>query len=129
MSSGAVILDASAVLAYLFDEPGGEAVLAELGRSVVSAVNWAEVNERSIALGAWTDSLRAEFEATGARVVPVEAVHAEHAAILRERTRSKGLSLADRICFALAASRGLSVITADRAWTEVDVGVEVRLIR
>jgi PIN domain nuclease of toxin-antitoxin system len=129
MSSDAVILDTSAVLAYLFDEPGGEAVVAELGRSVISAVNWAEVNERSIALGAWTDSLRAEFEATGARVVPVEATHAEHAATLRERTRSKGLSLADRICFALAASRGLPVMTADRAWAEVDIGVEVQLIR
>jgi PIN domain nuclease of toxin-antitoxin system len=73
--------------------------------------------------------LRAEFEATGARVVPVEAAHAEHAAVLRERTRSKGLSLADRICFALAASRKVPVMTADRAWAEVDVGVEVRLIR
>jgi ribonuclease VapC len=129
MSSGAVILNASAVLAYLFDEPGGEAVLAELGRSVVSAVNWAEVGERAIALGAWTNSMRSEFEATGAQVVPVEAAHAEYAAALRERTRPKGLSLADRICFALAASRNLPVMTADRAWTEIDIGVEVRLIR
>jgi PIN domain nuclease of toxin-antitoxin system len=129
MSSGAIILDASAVLACLFDEPGGEVVLAELGRSVVSAVNWAEVSERVMALGAWTDSVRAEFEATGAQIVPVEAVHAERAAALRERTRAKGLSLADRLCFALAASRDLPVMTADGAWTEVDVGVEVRLIR
>ena len=129
MNSAAVILDASAVLAYLFDEPGGEAVLAELGRSVVSAVNWAEVNERAIALGAWTDSLRSEFELTGAQVVPVEATHAEHAAALRERTRSMGLSLADRICFALAASMDSPVMTADRAWAEVDIGVEVQLIR
>lgn len=129
MSSGAVTLDASAVLAYLFDEPGGEVVLAELGRSVVSAVNWAEVAQRAIALDAWTDSLSAEFEATGAQIVPVELAHAEHAAVLRERTRPKGLSLADRICFALAASRGVPVMTADRAWTEVDIGVEVQLIR
>jgi PIN domain nuclease of toxin-antitoxin system len=80
-------------------------------------------------LGAWTDSLRSEFESTGAQVVPVEAAHAEHAARLREATRFKGLSLADRICFALAASRNAAVMTADRAWAEVDVGVEVLLIR
>jgi PIN domain nuclease of toxin-antitoxin system len=129
MSSDVVILDASAVLAHLFDERGGDKVLSELTRSVVSAVNWAEVVQRSIALGAWTDSLRSEFELTGARVVPVEAEHAEHAGILREPTRSHGLSLADRICFALAASRGCAVMTADRAWAKVDVGVEVRLIR
>jgi PIN domain nuclease of toxin-antitoxin system len=129
MSSDVVILDASAVLAHLFSEQGGEAVLAELGRSVISAVNWAEVGERSMVLGAWTDSLRSEFESTGAQVVPVEAAHAEHAARLREATRFKGLSLADRICFALAASRNAAVMTADRAWAEVDVGVEVLLIR
>jgi PIN domain nuclease of toxin-antitoxin system len=129
MSSGAVILDASAVLAYLFSERGEETVLAELGRSVTSAVNWAEVCQRAMALGAWTDSMRSEFESTGAQVVPVEPVHAEHAALLREPTRAKGLSLADRICFALAASRNLPVVTADTAWAEVDVGVEVRLIR
>jgi len=103
--------------------------VAELSRSVISAVNWAEVGERMIIMGAWTDSIRHEFEASGAQVIPVEAAHAEHAAALREPTRSKGLSLADRICFALAASRDAAVMTADRAWTEVDVGVEVRLIR
>lgn len=80
-------------------------------------------------LGAWSDSLCSEFEATGAQVVPVEATHAEHAARLREPTRPNGLSLADRICFALAASRNSPVMTADRAWTEVDVGVDVLFIR
>jgi ribonuclease VapC len=129
MSSGVVILDASAVLAHLFDERGGEIVLAELGRSLVSAVNWAEVCQRAMVLDVWTDSLRAEFESTGAQVVPVEATHAEHAALLRGPTRSNGLSLADRICFALAASRNSPVVTADRAWAKVDVGVEVLLIR
>lgn len=129
MSSGVVILDASAVLAHLFDERGADRVIAELGRSVVSAVNWAEVVQRSIVLGAWTDSLRADFEATGARIVPVEAAHAERAAELREPTRPNGLSLADRVCFALAASYGSPVMTADRAWAELDLGVEVQLIR
>jgi ribonuclease VapC len=129
MSSGVVILDASAVLAYLFGEKGGETVLAELGRSVVSAVNWVEVSQRAMALGAWADSSRSEFESTGACVVSVEAVHAERAALLREPTRANGLSLADRICFALAASRNAPVMTADRAWVKVDVGVEVLLIR
>jgi PIN domain nuclease of toxin-antitoxin system len=129
MSSDAVILDASAVLAYLLDERGGEVVVAELGGSVISAVNWAEVSERTRILGAWSASLRYEFESSGAQVIPVEAAHAEHAAALREPTRSKGLSLADRICFALAASRDAPVMTADRAWAEIDLGVEVRLIR
>jgi PIN domain nuclease of toxin-antitoxin system len=129
MSSGAVILDASAVLAYLFDERGGDLVLPELGRSAISAVNWSEVVQRALDLGAWTESMRPEFESTGAQVLSVEPVHAERAALLREPTRANGLSLADRICFALAASRDRPVLTADCAWAEIDVGVEVRLIR
>jgi ribonuclease VapC len=129
MSSGAVILDASAVLAYLFDERGGDLVLPELGRSAVSAVNWAEVVQRALDLGAWTESMRSEFESTGAQVLPVEPAQAERAALLREPTRANGLSLADRICFALAASRDRPILTADRAWAKIDVGVEVRLIR
>lgn len=129
MSSGAVILDASAVLAYLLGEHGGEAVLIELGRSLIPSINWAEVSERTRVLGAWTASLREEFESTGAQVIPVEATHAEHAAALREPTRTMGLSLADRICLAVAASRNSPLMTADRAWAELDVGVEVQLIR
>jgi len=76
-----------------------------------------------------SESLRSGFEQTGARVVAVEAEHAEYAARLHRATRSAGLSLADRICFALAASQGSAVMTADRAWAKIDLGVEVRLIR
>jgi ribonuclease VapC len=129
MSSGAVILDASAVLAYLLGERGAEEVFTELENAAISAVNWAEVVQRSLELEAWADSMRAEFEASGAQVVPVEVSHAERAAHMREATRNAGLSLADRICFALAASRECPLLTADRAWADLDVGVDVRLIR
>lgn len=73
--------------------------------------------------------MRYEFESTGARIVPVEAAHAEHAALLRDQTRNLGLSLADRLCFALAAAFQAPVLTADRAWVDLDLGVEVKLIR
>jgi PIN domain nuclease of toxin-antitoxin system len=129
MSSGAVVLDASAVLAFLFGEQGGEKVLAVLGGSIIPAINWAEVVQRAMAFGIECDEVRSEFEGTGARIVPVEAAHAEQAARLREPTRSAGLSLADRVCFAVAAERRSAVMTADRAWENVDIGVEVRLIR
>ena len=38
-----VVLDASALLAYLQDEPGDQAVEAVLAESVMSSGNWAEV--------------------------------------------------------------------------------------
>ncbi len=60
---------------------------------------------------------------------PFTADHAETAALLRARTRERGLSLADRACLALALDRGLKVVTADRAWAELGLEVKVELIR
>jgi PIN domain nuclease of toxin-antitoxin system len=48
---------------------------------------------------------------------------------LRAAARSRGLSLGDRACLALAQREGLPALTADRAWAGLDIGVEVRLIR
>jgi ribonuclease VapC len=128
MSSGAVI-DASAALAYFLEERGGERVLEELDGASISAVNWAAVVEKAISADVDDALLRQAFEELGAKVRAVEVEHAEYAARLRKQTRGLGLSLADRICFALAVSRGAPVLTADRAWAEVDIGVEVLLIR
>lgn len=61
--------------------------------------------------------------------VPTAAICAEAAARLRPATRHAGLSLADRACLALARRLGVPAVTADRAWGDLDVGVEVRLIR
>jgi len=129
MSSGAVILDASAVLAVVLGEQDGKEVLRQMGDAAISAANWAEVIEKAINANVDDRSLRSRFEALGARVMPVEVEHAEGAARLREATRRFGLSLADRICFALAAAHESPVLTADRAWADLDLGVEVRLIR
>lgn len=128
MSSG-VVIDASAALAYVLGEDGGERVLVKIEGAAISTVNWAEVMEKAITANVDDRSLRSVFEGLGASVLPVDAGHAEHAARMHEGTRGLGLSLADRICFALAASLGLPVLTADRAWAEIDLGVEVRLIR
>jgi PIN domain nuclease of toxin-antitoxin system len=117
------------LLAFILGEPGGEEVSGEIEGAAISAVNWAEVVQKAISEGIDDRSLRSDIEALGANVLSVDASHAELAARLRPRTQGLGLSLADRICFALAASRGSAVMTADRAWVEIDLGVEVRLIR
>lgn len=104
-------------------------MLEQIDGASISAVNWAEVVEKAITANVDDRSLRAVFEGLGASVLPVNAEHAEYAARLRERTRGLGLSLADRICFAVAADQDAAVVTADGAWSDVDAGVEVRLIR
>jgi ribonuclease VapC len=124
-----VVLDASAVLAAILGENGGEETLRQLSGAAISTANWAEVVERVISTGHPAEYLRGDFEGMGVRFVPLSAEQAERAARLRQPTRQAGLSLADRICLALAATEGLPALTADQAWTDLDIGVEVRLVR
>lgn len=123
------VLDASALIALLWDEAGGSAVEALLGKAVISAVNWAEVLQRYQAHGAASDGKRADLEALGVDVADFTAQDADLVARLRPSTRAIGLSLADRACLALAMRLGIAAHTADRVWADVDVGAEVVVIR
>ena len=123
VSTAARVLDASALLAYLQRESGCEAVV--LAGSAISAVNWSEV----VQAGLDPAGLRDEVAAHGLRMVDLTAPRAESTALLWARTRSAGLSLADRACLALAAELGVPAVTTDRAWLAVDVGVEVIVVR
>ena len=123
------VLDASAVLALLNDEAGSENVAERLGEALISAVNWSEVAERALSVGVGIGGLREDLEDLGLRVAGFDAVHAELAAVLREPTRDLGLSIADRACLALADDLGAPAVTADQAWADLDVGVEIELIR
>ena len=62
-------------------------------------------------------------------LTPVTEADAVHAARLWTRTRAAGLSLGDRCCLALGARLGLTTVTADTAWDDLDVDVDIRLIR
>jgi len=121
------VLDASALLAFLHEEPGGQQV--DLDGSVMSAVNWSEVFAKCLAYGIEVEGLRDELEALGLVIEPLDAQTAERAAELLSKTRSLGLSLGDRVCLALGERLGLPVVTADRTWRKVQIGVEIRLIR
>lgn len=123
------VLDASALIALLRDEPGAGAVERLLGRAVISAVNWAEVLQRYRAYGVGTADKRESVEALGVRIEGFSPADAEAAAGLWQPTRNAGLSLADRACLALALRLDVPAHTADRDWCKVDVGVEVVLIR
>jgi len=127
--SGAAILDASALLAVLGGEPGGDLVVPLLDGALISTVNWSEVLGRYSDLGLPTSGRQEEIESLGVSLVPFTARHAEVAAGLRPLTREAGLSLGDRSCLALALDRGGQPVTADRAWGRVDVGLVVNVIR
>jgi PIN domain nuclease of toxin-antitoxin system len=123
------VLDASALIALLWEEPGAEAVEALLGQAVVSSVNWSEVLQRYDTLGLETEGKRDSVEALGIVIEDFNGDDAEAAARMWRPTRAAGLSLADRACLALAQRLRLTAHTADRDWGKVEVGVDVVLIR
>ena len=123
------VLDASAVLAFVQDEPGGNAVEAVLGRSLISTVNWAEVAQKSLVRGVEIVGLRQDLQASGLRLAPFTMDQADIAAQLWSQTRQLGLSLGDRACLALGLSSNLPVLTADRAWQQLSLPIEVRIMR
>lgn len=122
-----LVLDASALLAALQGEPGGDLVEPQIERGAISSVNWAEVVQQSSAFGVSMEGFRDDLEAVGLAILPYTVDDAETSAALWGRTRALGLSLGDRACLALRL--GLPTLTADRAWGQFDVGVEVRVVR
>lgn len=126
------VLDASAVLAVLNDEPGADVVERELLRDgvIMSAANLAEVLGKVVDVGGDVQAVVAGLRASGVRIVPLDEQDAAIVAAIRTVDGGKSLSLGDRCAIALAArSRPPVVLTADRAWAELDLPVTVNLIR
>jgi ribonuclease VapC len=131
----AAVLDASALLAYLRDEPGAEAVVDAIAvGAAISTVNLAEVLSRAADRGGDPTRLLRQLTDQGllggaVSVEPFTTFDAVEVASLRVRTRDHGLSLGDRACVALAKRLTLPALTADTAWSRLDLGVELRQIR
>ena len=127
------VLDASALLALLQDEPGAERVEDALARgAVMSAVNWAETLSRLAEFGVTPESAAGRLHAGASgeaalAVAPFDAVQARDVARFRQPTRHLKLSLGDRACLALGRAAGLPVLTTDRAWREAGKRLKVRV--
>ncbi len=121
------ILDASALLAWLQNEPGATIVEETLAESAISSLNWSEVLQKSLAHGVDITGLRQDLEALGLVILPFDREAAEQAA--RLWSAGSNLSLADRACLALGVQYAVPVLTADHLWTQVSVGATVRLVR
>ena len=123
------LLDASALLALLNQERGAEQVAARLPAAQISAVNLAEVVGKLSEAGMPEAEVRLTVGALGLQIVAFDAGMAFEAGKLRPLTRKAGLSLGDRACLATARILGQTVLTADRAWAKLNVGVVIECIR
>jgi ribonuclease VapC len=129
------VVDASALLAYLFGERGDEVVADAIARGAhLSTVNLAEV--LSIVASRGGDPADVAERLTRAGVLgeaiivePCTLADAVETARLCPLTRDHGLSLADRACVALARRLGQPALTADRTWADARIDVEVAFIR
>lgn len=123
-----IVLDASALLAYLFEETGHQVVAQYIEDACISTVNLCEVAGRLVRDGVDPRPLLQQLERTAIEVIPFTQAHALYAANFIPQTQCYGLSLGDRACLGLAKDRQLAVLTADSVWSQL-VDVEVVLIR
>ena len=123
------VLDSSAILAVFLNEPGGEIVAPILDGALLSTVNLAEVHARLINRGAQVRHAWNRIMSLQCEICFFTDEQARIAAELKSITRPLGLSLGDRACLALAIERGATVYTADKAWRDLPLGVNIEMIR
>lgn len=124
-----VVLDASAVIAFIANEPGALEVESYLPQSIISAVNLSEVVAYLIREGMKLSQIRPFLKNLHFNVVSFDEEQALRAAECLPHTSPRGLSLADRACLGLAMTRKLPVLTGDRVWKTLDLAIPVIVFR
>ena len=123
------VLDASAILALLNDESGAGEVQELLPVAIISTVNYAEVVTRLSLLGMPEDEIREALDMLGLDIISFDEGLSFQTGALAIVTKQYGLSLGDRACLALALKTGYPAVTSDKVWQELNVGVDIKLIR
>ena len=123
------VLDASALLALLNNEPGAKRVKDILPESVIGAVNVCEVAGKLISGGMSLADARTSIELIHLEVVPFDTELAYRAGALIIDTKKLGLSLGDRACLALGLLLDKTVVTAEHLWSRLKLNVTVEVIR
>jgi ribonuclease VapC len=128
-STGPIVLDASALLALLAEEPGADQIEALVEGAAMSTVNLSEVLQKSEQHGIDTEGLEFDLEALGVEFHPFDMPQSRATAHVWARVPRAGLSLGDRACLALAGSLGRTAVTTDRRWSTARHDVRVQVIR
>ena len=125
----AVVFDSSVLIAILRQEPGSEVGEQSLNDALISTVNLAEVATYLARNSVPPETIDRALTAFPIEVVPFDREQGLIAGCLYPACKSLGLSLGDRACLALAKSKSLPVLTADKAWLELEIDVSVNSIR
>lgn len=125
------LFDASAALAVILDEPGGDRAADMLAESTISAVNLSEVVSKLLKLSIAPADVSGVVAALSMSVLAVEERDGLAAGLMTQASKPYGLSLGDRICLAMARRLDLIAVTADRSWAAAAPALDakVELIR
>ena len=123
-----VVIDTSALMAFVKGEPGGASVGPLLGQAIASPVILAETLSKLARQGFDPVAIQRDLLTAGLKVEALDPSDVASVVSLYQLSEGR-VSLADRFCLALAMDRGLPVLTGDRPWAALGLTVEVRLIR
>ena len=126
---GKIVFDSSAVLTLIKMEDGYEKVAERLDDAIISSVNFCEILVVVSRKGFKQEQTIENLKATFRHIVDFDKEQATIAATLDSSTKGYGLSLGDRACLALAKHKNLPVLTADKVWKKLKVGVDIQLVR
>ncbi|TMC15881.1 MAG: type II toxin-antitoxin system VapC family toxin [Chloroflexi bacterium] len=123
------VLDASALMALLHEEPGNDKVVqAVKDGAAISTVNLSEVASKLSELGTPEVLIKDAINVLRP-IVDFDTELAYKVGLLRPLTKRAGLSLGDRACLALAQHLNLPALTTDRVWENLSLDITVQLIR
>ena len=113
----------------LFVEPGGDLVADIVGHAVISAVNMAETIAKLVEKGMTLSQATHSVRIFQMQIEPLDEKLAVTVAALRAPTTNLGLSLGDLACLAVAQKLNMPIMTADKIWAKLEMGVEIKIIR
>ena len=124
-----IVFDSSAIIALLELEEGWEIVSDHLNNAIVSTINLAEVmtvmSRKTVGVDVAGEAMKL-LQNVFPHIVDFNQEQAVITASLDSATKEYGLSLGDRACLALAKSKNLPVLTADKVWEKLKIGVEIK---
>lgn len=125
-----VVLDTSALLAYLFEETGADKVspILEAGSGVIGSANYAELVTKLVDKNMPMPEILVVISSLELEFIPQDEQQASLTGELRAISKPFGLSLGDRACLALGLATGLPVMTADQLWKDVATGQDIKLM-
>ncbi|OJX10424.1 MAG: hypothetical protein BGO77_02295 [Caedibacter sp. 37-49] len=127
--SNNVILDASALLVLLKNEPGADMIEPLLGRIIMSSISVSEVAASLLNSDMTLQECQEAILPFISTIVPFNEEQAFLAAELEKQIKDYDLSLADKACLALAQQMKLPLYTANKNWEKLQLEmIKIKLL-